>query len=69
MLSQSYKNFEYIVIDGKSTDGTYEVLSKYKKKIDYLISEADGGIYYAMNKGIKISKGEIIIFINSAIFF
>ena len=69
VLSQSYKNFEYIVIDGKSTDGTYEILSKYKKKINYLISEADRGIYYAMNKGIKVSRGEIIIFINSGDLF
>tara|TARA_Y100000816_G_scaffold283142_1_gene259684 strand:+ start:1217 stop:1978 length:762 start_codon:yes stop_codon:yes gene_type:complete len=69
VLSQSYKNFEYIIIDGKSNDGTFEILSKYKKKIDYLISETDRGIYYAMNKGIKISKGEIIIFINSGDLF
>jgi len=69
VLNQTYKNFEYIVVDGKSTDGTLKVLSKYKKKINSLISKSDNGIYYAMNKGIKISKGEIIVFINSGDLF
>tara|TARA_B100000767_G_C19744541_1_gene527823 strand:+ start:990 stop:1757 length:768 start_codon:yes stop_codon:yes gene_type:complete len=69
VLNQTYKNFEYIVVDGKSTDGTLKILSKFKKKINSLISESDKGIYFAMNKGIKISKGEIIIFINSGDLF
>ena len=69
VLNQTYKNFEYIVVDGKSTDGTLKVLSKYKKKNNSLISKSDNGIYYAMNKGIKISKGEIIVFINSGDLF
>ena len=69
VLNQTYKNFEYIVVDGKSTDGTLKVLSKYKKKINSLISKSDNGIYYAMNRGIKISKGEIIVFINSGDLF
>ena len=69
VLNQTYKNFEYIVVDGKSTDGTLRVLSKYKKKINHLISRPDNGIYFAMNKGVKISKGEIIVFINSGDLF
>ena len=69
VLSQSFKNFEYIIIDGKSTDGTSKILSKYKHKFNQLISERDNGIYFAMNKGVKISKGEIIVFINSGDLF
>lgn len=69
VLSQSFKNFEYIIIDGKSTDGTLKILSKYKHKFNHLISERDNGIYFAMNKGVKISKGEIIVFINSGDLF
>jgi len=65
VLNQSYKNFEYIIIDGKSTDGTLKILNKYKKKINKIISKADKGIYYAMNKGAKISNGEVILFVNS----
>ena len=69
VLNQSYKNFEYIIIDGRSTDGTLKTLAKYKKKINHIISERDSGIYFAMNKGIKISKGEIVVFINSGDLF
>jgi len=65
ILSQSYKNYEYILIDGKSKDKTLNILKKYKKYITHLKSEKDGGIYYAMNKGIKLSKGQIIVFVNS----
>ena len=65
ILNQSYKNFEYIIIDGKSTDGTLGILSKYKKKINRIISKTDKGIYYAMNKGAKISNGKVILFVNS----
>ncbi len=65
VLSQSYKNYEYILIDGKSKDKTLNILKKYKKSITHLKSEKDGGIYYAMNKGIKLSKGQIIVFVNS----
>ncbi len=69
VINQSYKNFEYIIIDGRSSDGTLDILSKYKNKINILISKPDKGIYFAMNKGIKISKGKIIVFINSGDLF
>jgi len=65
ILVQSYTNIEYIVIDGGSTDGTVEIIKKYNDKISYWVSEADGGIYDAMNKGIKISSGDIIGIVNA----
>jgi len=65
VLNQSYKNYELIIIDGKSTDGTLEILKKKNLKIDYWISEKDKGIYDAMNKGIKLSRGSIIAILNS----
>ena len=65
LLSQKYNNLEYLVIDGKSTDGTLEILDKYKKNISLLISENDKGIWDAMNKGISLAKGDIIGFLNA----
>ena len=62
--SQSFKNFEYIIVDGASTDGTLEVILKNKKYLNLLISENDKGIYYAMNKAIKVASGEVIVFVN-----
>jgi glycosyltransferase involved in cell wall biosynthesis len=65
IISQTYQPIEFIVIDGASTDGTIDILHKYSDEIDYFLSERDGGIYYAMNKAINISKGEWIIFMNA----
>ncbi len=65
VLSQTYKAIEYIIIDGYSTDGTLEIINKYKKRISKIISEKDKGIYDAINKGIKKAKGEIIGILNS----
>lgn len=65
VLNQTYKNIEYIIIDGGSTDGTAEIIKKYEGKIDYWVSEPDKGISDAFNKGILASTGEIIGFINS----
>jgi glycosyltransferase involved in cell wall biosynthesis len=65
ILSLTYPNIEYIIIDGNSTDGTLEVIQKYNSKIDILISESDFGIYDAMNKSIKYCNGEWVIFMNS----
>ena len=55
VLNQTYDNLEYVVIDGKSTDGTLEILKTYNDKLDVLLSEKDRGIYEAMNKGNSIS--------------
>ncbi|MFL9831036.1 glycosyltransferase family 2 protein [Flavobacterium sp. ST-87] len=65
VVNQDSQNFEYIVIDGGSTDGSRETIEKFSKKIDYWVSEKDSGIYNAMNKGIKIAKGDFILFLNS----
>lgn len=67
-LKQTYKNFEYILVDGASTDGTLEVIKKYNDSIHW-ISEPDNGIYDAMNKGLKIATGEWVLFRNSGDFF
>ena len=65
VFNQTWKEFEYVVIDGGSTDGSKELIEKYNDKIDYWVSESDNGIYNAMNKGIKKAKGEYLLFLNS----
>ena len=67
--SQSYKNIEYIIVDGGSTDGTLEILENNTETISLWISEKDAGIYDAMNKGISIAKGELIGIINADDFY
>lgn len=69
IISQIDIDFQFVIIDGGSTDGTSELISKYKSQIDYYISEPDNGIYDAMNKGIIHSIGEWIIFMNAGDFF
>lgn len=67
VYNQDYKNTEHIIIDGNSTDGTLELLQdlKLQGKITHYISESDGGIYDAMNKGAKLATGDYIAFLNS----
>lgn len=65
ILNQTFKNFEYIIIDGKSEDSTLSLINKYKDKINFIISEKDDGIYFAMNKGAKIASGEFVVYVNS----
>ena len=68
ILSQSYQNFEILVIDGGSNDGTIEILKKFGDKIFWL-SEKDKGQTHAINKGLRLAKGEIITYINSDDYF
>jgi len=66
VTDQTYDNIEYIVIDGGSTDGTLDIIKKYDPLIDYWVSKPDNGIYFAMNLGIEVARGDWINFINSA---
>jgi len=65
VFSQNYKNIEYIIIDGGSTDNTMINVKKYNKNINHIISEKDQGMYDAINKGIKLSTGDIVHILNS----
>lgn len=66
VINQTYPNIEYVVVDGASTDGTLQIIEKYKEKIAHLVSEPDKGIYDAMNKGLALATGDYVIFMNSA---
>ena len=65
VISQTYFDIEYIIIDGASADNTVNIIEKYKNKISYFVSEPDSGIYDAMNKGIKASSGDYLFFLNA----
>lgn len=65
VLGQTYRNIEYIVIDGASTDGTLALIKKYGDRISKWISEADNGIYDALNKGLVLATGDVVGFLHS----
>ncbi|MBE8713991.1 glycosyltransferase family 2 protein [Sphingobacterium hungaricum] len=65
VLNQTYPVIEYIVIDGLSTDGTVDIIKKYKNQLAIFTSEKDAGIYDAMNKGLKEATGDYVLFLNS----
>ncbi|WP_290451625.1 glycosyltransferase [Paramuribaculum intestinale] len=69
VLGQTYPDIEYIIIDGGSTDGTVDIIKKYADRLAYWISEPDKGIYDAMNKGIAVSTGDYINFMNAGDLF
>jgi glycosyltransferase involved in cell wall biosynthesis len=69
IINQDYKNIEYIIIDGGSTDGTLDIIKKYADKIDLWVSEPDKGIYDAQNKGVFKAKGEYFAVLNSGDYF
>ena len=64
VISQTFRDYEFIIIDGGSTDGSVEVINKYESYIDYWVSGPDGGIYPGMNKGLRQAKGEYLNFMN-----
>jgi glycosyltransferase involved in cell wall biosynthesis len=65
---QSYKDYEYIIIDGGSTDSSNHIVSRYRELVSYYVSEPDNGIFHAMNKGVQASTGEYLLFLNSGDF-
>jgi len=69
VISQTYNDIEYIIVDGGSTDNTLQIVEKYKEHVDVLISEPDKGIYDAMNKGVNVASGDIVGILNSDDFY
>lgn len=65
VIHQTFRDFEYIIIDGGSKDGSKELIEEYSNNIDYWVSEKDNGIYHAMNKGVKVAHGDYLNFMNS----
>jgi glycosyltransferase involved in cell wall biosynthesis len=69
VLDQSYRNIEYIIIDGQSNDGTVDIIKSFGDRISKFVSEPDAGMYDAINKGLKLASGEIVGILNSDDFF
>ena len=65
VIFQTYRNVEYIIVDGNSKDNTLEIVDKYRNRISQVISEPDKGLYDAMNKGIQLATGNYLCFLNA----
>ena len=65
VISQTYRNVEYIIVDGNSKDNTLEIIGKYPKHVSKMVSEPDKGLYDAMNKGIRMATGDYLCFLNA----
>ena len=65
VISHTYRNVEYIIVDGNSKDNTLEIIGKYSKHISKMVSEPDKGLYDAMNKGIRMATGDYLCFLNA----
>ena len=65
VVSQSHEGIEYIIVDGQSSDGTLDIIQRCRSKISCLVSEKDSGIYNAMNKGLGLMTGDIVLFLNA----
>jgi glycosyltransferase len=69
VVSQDYKNMEYILVDGASTDGTLQIIDRYKKQLSTVVSEKDNGIYFAINKGIALATGDVVAILHADDFY
>jgi len=65
VITQTYKNIEYIIVDGASTDKTMSIVNRYRDRIHTVVSEPDRGLYDAMNKGIRLATGDYVCFLNA----
>lgn len=65
VLEQDFKSFQFIIVDGKSTDGTFDIISKYHRNLNTIVVEEDKGIYAAMNKGLQFVQGDYVFFQNA----
>ena len=69
VISQTFHDYEFIIIDGGSSDNSKSIIEQHENQINYWVSEPDNGIFNAMNKGIIASKGDYLIFMNSGDYF
>lgn len=69
VAAQTWRDIEYLVIDGASSDGTLDIVNRYRNAVDVLVSEPDSGIYDAMNKALRLATGDAVIFMNAGDYF
>ena len=69
VITQDYDNIEYIIVDGKSSDNSLKIIEKYKRNISTIVSEKDDGLYFAINKGITLARGDIIAILHADDFY